>query len=157
MPQPRPRYVGMKVHQESMAVAYVANAYGAEVVALGSRGTRPCDLDRLMRQLLSTSTPLVLVYAAGPCGDWLSRDLTTQGAVCWVVAPSLIPKKAGDRVTTDRRAAVHLARLMRSGDLPPVAVPPVADEAIRDLSRARAEARRALKTATCRLNALLLR
>jgi transposase len=73
------------------------------------------------------------------------------------VAPSLIPKKAGDRVKTDRRDAVQLARLMRSGDLTPVYVPQVADEAIRDLSRAREDALRDLKTAKCRLKALLLR
>jgi transposase len=76
---------------------------------------------------------------------------------CWVVAPSLIPKKAGDRVKTDRRDAVQLARLMRSGDLAPVYVPQVADEAIRDLSRAREDALRNLKTAMFRLKAFLLR
>jgi transposase len=73
------------------------------------------------------------------------------------VAPSLIPQKAGDRVNTDRRDAVHWARLLRSGDLTPVDVPPGADEALRDLSRARADARRDLQTAKCRLNAFLRR
>jgi transposase len=77
--------------------------------------------------------------------------------VCWVVAPSLIPQKAGDRVTTDRRDAVHLARLMRSGALTPVYVPTVEDEAMRDLSRAREDALRDLTSATCRLTACLLR
>jgi transposase len=77
--------------------------------------------------------------------------------VCWVVAPSLIPKKAGDRVKTDRRDAVQLARLMRSGDLTPVYVPAVEDEAIRDLSRAREDAIGDLKAAKFRLKAFLLR
>jgi len=77
--------------------------------------------------------------------------------VCWVVAPSLIPKKAGDRVKTDRRDAVQLARLRRSGDLTPVDVPAVADEAMRDLSRAREDTLHDLKTAKLRLKALLLR
>jgi transposase len=83
--------------------------------------------------------------------------LTNKGHVCWVVAPSLIPKKPGDRVKTNRRDARTLARLMRSGDLTPVDVPQVEDEAMRDLCRARAEAIRELKTAKCRLKAFLLR
>ena len=157
MHQPSTLDVGMDVHQESIAVASVAKAYGAEVVSLGSIGTRQCDIDMRIRKLHSKRKPLVFVYEAGPCGYWLSRDLTKQGDVCWVVAPSLIPKKAGDRVKTDRRDAIQWARLMRSGDLTPVDVPQVADEAIRDLSRAREEARRDLKTAKCRLKAFLLR
>jgi transposase len=150
-------YVGMDVHQESIAVAYVAKAYGAEVVSLGTVGTRQGDLDRFIRKLHSKSKHLVFVYEAGPCGSWLYRYLTKQGYVCWVVAPSLIPRKAGDRVKTDRRDAVQLARLMRSGDLTPVDVPQVADEAIRDLSRAREDTLRDLKTAKFRLKAFLLR
>jgi len=105
----------------------------------------------------SKSTHLVFVYAAGPCGSWLYRSLTKKGHVCWVVAPALIPKKPGDRVKTNWRDAMQLARLMRSGDLTPVYVPQVADEAIRDLSRARADALRDLKTAKHRLKAFLLR
>jgi transposase len=70
-----------------------------------------------VRKLQSKAKHLILVYAAGPCGDWLSRDLTKKGHICWVVAPSLIPKRAGDRVKTDRRDAVPLARLLRSGAL----------------------------------------
>jgi transposase len=93
---------------------------------------------------------------AGPCGYWLYRYLTNKGHVCWVVAPSLIPKKPGDRVKTDRRDAVQLARLMRSGDLTPVYVPTVEDEAIRDLTRAREDALRDLKAAKFRLTAFLL-
>jgi len=80
-----------------------------------------------------------------------------KGYDCWVVAPSLIPKKPGDRVKTDRRDAVQLARLARSGDLTAVYVPKVEDEAIRDLTRAREDARSDLKDAKCRLKALLLR
>src|SRR5215510_5784229 len=80
-----------------------------------------------------------------------------KGYVCWVVAPSLIPKKPGDRVKTDRRDARPLARLMRSGDLTPVYVPAVDDEAIRDLRRAREDTLRALKAAKLRLKAFLLR
>ena len=82
MHQPSTRYVGMDVQQESSAVASVAKAYGAEVVSLGSIGTRQGDLDRLIRKLHSKSKHLVLVYEAGPCGYGLSRDLTKQGDVC---------------------------------------------------------------------------
>jgi transposase len=150
-------YVGLDVHKDSIAVAYVAKDHHAEVVYLGTIGTRQCDIDHLIRKLHSKAQHLIFVYEAGPCGYWLSRYLTQKGHVCWVVAPSLIPKKAGDRVKTDRRDAVPLARLMRSGDLTPVYVPTVDDEAIRDLSRAREEALRALKAAKFRLKAFLLR
>jgi transposase len=147
----------MDVHKESIAVAYVAQAHGAEVISLGTIGTRQCDIDKLLRQLQSKSKQLVFVYEAGPCGYWLYRYLMNKGYVCWVVAPSLIPKKAGDRVKTDRRDAMQLARLMRSGDLTPVYVPAVDDEAIRDLSRAREDTLRDLKAAKLRLKAFLLR
>jgi transposase len=150
-------YVGLNVHKESIAVAYVAQEPHAEVVYLGTIGTRQCDIDTLIRKLQSKSPHLVFVYEAGPCGYWLYRDLTTRGHICWVVAPSLIPQKAGNRVKTDQRDAVQLARLMRSGDLTPVYVPTVEDEAIRDRSRAREDALRDLKTAKFRLKAFLLR
>src|ERR671930_451786 len=157
MSQSSTLYVGMDGHKESIAVAYVAQTHGAEVVSLGTIGTRQCDIDKLLRQLRSKSPQLVFVYEAGPCGYWLSRYLLKQGYVCWVVAPSLIPKKAGDRVKTDRRDAMQLARLMRSGDLTPVFVPAVDDEAIRDPSRAREDTLRELKAAKLRLKAFLLR
>ena len=80
----------------------------------------------------SKANTSLFVYEAGPCGSWLYRSLTQKGYDCWVVAPSLIPKKAGDRVKTDRRDAMQLARLARSGDLTVVYVPKVDDEAIRD-------------------------
>jgi transposase len=150
-------YVGLDVHKESIAVAYVAQEHHAEVVYLGTIGTRQCDIDTLIRKLQSKSPHLVFVYEAGPCGYWLYRYLTTRGHICWVVAPSLIPQKAGNRVKTERRDAVQLARLMRSGDLTPVYVPTVEDEAIRDLSRAREDALGDLKTAKFRLKAFLLR
>jgi transposase len=100
---------------------------------------------------------LVFVYEAGPCGYWLYRYFTKKGYDCWVVAPSLIPQKAGDRVKTDRRDAVQLARLARSGDLTAIYVPKVEDEAIRDLSRAREDTLSDLQDATCRLKAFWLR
>jgi transposase len=153
MSQSRTRYVGMDVHKDSIAVAYVAQAYGAAVVSLGTIGTRPCAIDKLRRRLQSKSKQLVFVYEAGPCGSWRYRDLKKQGDVCWVVAPSFMPSKAGDRVTTDRRDAMPLARLRRSGDRTPVSVPAVDDAAIRDLSRARAATLRDCKAAQLRRKA----
>jgi transposase len=157
MPQSSTLYVGLDVHKESIAVAYVAKDHDAEVIYLGSIGTRQADIDQVVRKLQAKAKHLVFVYEAGPCGYWLYRYLTKKGYVCWVVAPSLIPQKAGDRVKTDRRDAVQLARLMRSGDLTPVYVPTVEDEAIRDLSRAREDAMCDLKAAKFRLKAFLLR
>ena len=150
-------YVGLDVHKESIAVAYVAKDHDAEVIYLGTIGTRQCDIDHLIRKMQSKAKHLVFVYEAGPCGYWLYRYLTKKEYDCWVVAPSLIPKKPGDRVKTDRRDAVQLARLMRSGDLTRVYVPTVEDEAIRDLTRAREDTLRDLKSAKFRLKAFLLR
>ena len=157
MPQSNTLYIGLDVHTDSIAVASVAQEPGAEVIYLGTIGTRHADIDHLTRKLQAKAKPLVFVYEAGPCGYWLSRYLTQKGYGGWVVAPSLIPKRAGDRVKTDRRDAVQLARLARSGDLTAVYVPQVADEAIRDLSRAREDTLRDLTSAKCRLKAFLLR
>lgn len=148
-------FVGLDVHKQAISVAYIAEDQGAEVISLGSVGTRQCDIDKLIRKLKGKK--LQFVYEAGPCGYWLYRYLTKQGLTCRVVAPSLIPKKAGERVKTDRRDAVQLARLMRSGDLTPVYVPAIEDEAFRDLSRARQDATHDLKAAKYRLKAFLLR
>jgi transposase len=157
MAQSSTLFIGMDVPKETIAVAYVAPDHGAEVPYLGTRGTRQCDIDQLVRKMQSKAKHLVFVYEAGPCGYWLYRYLSKKGYDCWVVAPSLIPKKAGDRVKTDRRDAVQLARLARSGDLTAVYVPKVEDEAIRDLSRAREDTISDLKDAKFRLKAFLLR
>jgi transposase len=111
------RYVGLDVHKESIAVAYASDDGPAEPVALGTIGTRQCDIDALVRKLQSKGGELVFVYEAGPCGYWLRRYLTGPGVTCLVVAPSLIPRRPGDRVKTDRRDAATLARLARSRDL----------------------------------------
>jgi transposase len=157
MSQSSTLYIGMDVHKDTIAVAYVAQDHGAEVTFLGTIGTRQCDIDSLIRKMQSKAKHLIFVYEAGPCGYWLYRYLTQKGYDCWVVAPSLIPKKPGDRVKTDRRDAVQLARLARSGDLTVVYVPRLADEAIRDLARAREDTLRDLKSAKFRLKAFLLR
>ena len=149
-------YIGMDVHKSRLRWPMSRKDHDAEVVYLGTIGTRQCDIDQLVRKLQSKAKHLVFVYEAGPCGSWLYRYLTKKGHACWVVAPSLIPKKAGDRVKTDRRDAVQLARLVRSGDLTPVYVPTVEDEAIRD-SPAPAKIPPGFKAAKFRLKAFLLR
>jgi transposase len=157
MSQSRTLFIGLDVHKDTMAVAYVAQDHGAEVTFLGTIGTRQCDIDHLIRKMPSQATHLVFVSAAGPCGSWLSRSLTKKGSDGWVVAPSLLPKKAGDRVKTDCRDAVPLARLTRSGARTAVSVPQVEEEAMRDRTRARAETLSARKDAPFRLQACLLR
>jgi transposase len=112
--------IGIDVHKDSIAVAYVAQDHGAEIIYLGVIGTRQGDIDHLIRKMQSKANHLIFIYEAGPCGSWLSRYLMKKGDDCWVVAPSLIPKKPGDRVKTDRRDAMQLARQARSGDLPVV-------------------------------------
>jgi transposase len=97
------------------------------------------------------------VYEAGPCGYKIYRHLRQQNFECIVAAPSLIPKKSGDRIKNDRRDAMMLARLYRSHDLTPVHVPNSEDEAMRDLSRAREDAKEAERKARQQLGALLLR
>jgi transposase len=150
-------FVGLDVHKESIAVAYVSEEREAEVVFLGTSGTRQGDIDKLLRKLQAKGKKLHFVYEAGLCGYWLYRYLTKKKLLCWIVAPSCIPKKASERVKTDGRDAVQLARLLRSGDLTPVYIPRVEDEAIRDLVRAREDALRDLKAAKVRLKAFLLR
>jgi hypothetical protein len=135
----------------------IAHAHGAAVVSLGTVGTRQGALDTLRRHRRPTRTQRVVDAAAGPCGSWLARALLPHGDVCGVVAPSVRPTQAGDRVTTARRDALPLARLMRSGDLPPGSVPAVDDAAIRARRRAREETLRDLQAATVRRTACVLR
>ena len=157
MGQSTPLFVGLDVHKDSIAIAHALGQSADPPVYVGAIGTRQADLDKLIRRLQAKTSTLVFAYEAGPCGYGLYRDLTGQGFACQVVAPSLIPKKPGDKGKTDRRDAVELARLLRSGDLTPVYVPTVDDEAIRDLCRARDAARLTMKNAKRRLKAFLLR
>ena len=156
MSQSTPLFVGLDVHKDSIAVAH-AGGDAAPPVFVGEIGSRQVDIDQLLRRLRGKAATLQVAYEAGPCGYGLYRYLTGKGVTCQVVAPSLIPRKAGDKVKTDRRDAVTLARLLRSGDLTAVYVPSVEDEAIRDLCRARDAARLTMKNAKLRLKSFLLR
>jgi transposase len=157
MAQPTPLFVGLDVHKDSIAVAHAQGHSADPPVFVGEIGPRQADLDKLIRRLEAKTPDLVFAYEAGPSGYVLHRYLTGRGFACQVVAPSLIPKKPGDQVKTDRRDAIDLARLLRSGDLTRVYVPSVEDEALRDLCRARDAARLTMKNAKLRLKAFLLR
>jgi transposase len=152
-----PLFVGLDVHKDSIAVAHAQGHSADPPVFVGTIGTRQADLDKLLRRLRARTPALVFAYEAGPTGYGVHRYLTGQAVECQVIAPSLIPKKPGDQVKTDRRNAVDLARLLRSGDLTRVYVPTIEDEAIRDLCRARDAARLTQKNAKLRLKAFLLR
>jgi transposase len=148
------RFVGLDVHAESIAVA-VAEANG-EVRSLGVIPNRAESVGRLMRKL-GKPEQLRVCYEAGPTGYVLYWQLSELGVKCEVVAPTLIPVKAGDRVKTDRRDAAKLARSYRAGDLTAVWVPDAAHEALRDLVRARWAAKRDQLRARHRLSKFLLR
>jgi transposase len=149
------RFVGLDVHKDSIAVA-VAEADGSapELVA-----TVPGDTKAVLKQLkkMGSSAQLRCCYEAGPTGLGLHRALTAAGISCVVVAPSLVPQKSGDRVKTDRRDAAKLARFLRSGDLTPIHVHDEASEAMRDLERARDDAKNAERVARQQLSKFLLR
>lgn len=150
-------FVGLDVHKDTIDIALAESAGSKEVRHLGKINGDLAALDKVVRKLKSKGTELRFAYEAGPCGYDIHRHLTKQGLLCIVVAPSLIPKKSGDRIKTDRRDAISLARLYRSGDLTAVYVPREDDEAMRDLCRAREDAVNASRNARLRLCAMLLR
>jgi len=129
-------YIGLDVHKDSIAVA-IAPQNSTEVRRYGIIGGTLQAVDNLLKRLAKPNLELRFVYEAGPCGFVLCRHLRSKGIHCDLVCPSLIPKKASDRVKTDRRDADQLARLYRAGELTPIHVPDQEDEAIRDLIRAR--------------------
>jgi transposase len=150
------KYVGLDVHKDTIT-ASVAEANGGEVRYLGEIANTPEALDKLVRQLRKGDAALSFCYEAGPCGYGIHRQLSELGWECKVVAPSLIPKKAGDRVKTDRRDSMMLARLFRAGELTAVWVPDGVQEALRDLTRAREDMKHLQRQAKQRLLAFLLR
>jgi len=148
------RFVGLDVHAETISVA-VAEPNG-QVRSVGTIPNRPEAVAKLMRRL-GPAEKLRVCYEAGPTGYVLYWQLTALGVRCEVVAPTLVPVKAGDRVKTDRRDAEKLARSYRSGDLTAVWVPDAAHEALRDLVRAREAAKGDQLRARHRLGKFLLR
>ena len=148
------RFIGLDVHAETIAVA-VAEPDG-EVRSLGVIPNRPESIRKLVKKL-GPAKQLRVCYEAGPTGYVVYWQLTALGVACEVVAPTLVPVKAGDRVKTDRRDALKLARSYRAGDLTPVWVPDAAHEALRDLVRAREAAKKDQLRARHRLGKFLLR
>lgn len=149
-------YLGLDVHKETIAVS-IAPQDSKEVRRYGIINGSLDAVDKLLKKLASPGVELRVVYEAGPCGFVLCRHLRAKGIACEVVAPSLIPKKASDKVKTDRRDADQLARLHRAGELTPIHVPDQEDEAVRDLIRARHSAMDDLRKARHRLKGFLLR
>jgi len=151
-------YIGLDVHKDTIAVA-VAEPGRQEPIYRGEIANTPKKVERLITKLSEAYDGGVLLfcYEAGPCGYGLYRQLIASGHDCQVVAPSKIPKVAGERIKTDRRDALKLARLLRSGDLSAVWVPDREQERMRDLSRARDDLKAQERKARQQLNAFLLR
>lgn len=150
------KFVGMDVHKETIAVS-VAEAFGGEVRYVGEFRNTPEAVGKLIRQLGKGEAKLSCCYEAGPCGYGLHRQLRGLGIASQVVAPSLIPRKPGDRIKTDRRDSQTLARLLRAGELTAVWVPDESQESLRDLTRGREDLKHLERQAKQRLQAFLLR
>jgi len=151
-------YVGLDVHKESIAVA-LAEPGRAEPVYRGEIANKPKSIEKLIAKLSEAYDGALLqfCYEAGPCGYVLYRQILACGQDCQVVAPSRIPRTPAERIKTDRRDALKLARLLRSGDLTAVWVPDQDQEMMRDLSRARDDMKGQERKARQQLNAFVLR
>ena len=159
MPQQRRvRYIGLDVHHASISVA-IAEDDGSPATSYATIPNDPTALRKLITRLghPQDGVRLRVAYEAGPTGYVVQRQLASLGVECAVVAPSLIPTRPGDKVKTDRRDALKLARLLRSGDLTSIWVPDQAHEALRNLVRARADAKADQLRAKHRLSKFLLR
>ena len=150
-------YVALDTSKLRHAVAVAAEGRDGEVRYLGEVDNTPSATGRLVRKLAKQHAAVTFCYEAGPTGYGLYRQITGLGHACLVVAPSLIPQRPGDRVKTDRRDALSLARQLRAGDLTAVWVPDPHHEAVRGLSRARGAAVRQLRVQRQQVSALLLR
>jgi transposase len=150
-------FVGLDVHKNSIAVALADSGRNAEVRNYGIIGGGLDDLDRLIKKLSAPNKELQFVYEAGPCGYEIFRSLTAKGLECAVCSPAHTPKSAADRIKTDGRDAMMLARLHRAGELTYVFVPRADDEAMRDLTRCREDAKKAQRVTQQQLGGMLLR
>jgi transposase len=151
------KFIGMDVHKNSITIAIAEEGSRDSARVYGTISNDLDALDKFCRKMVSTANELHFVYEAGPCGYGIHRYLTGKGLNCMVTAPSMIPKKSGERIKNDTRDSKTLARLHRAGELTAVYVPDIQNEAIRDLSRAREDAVIAGRKAKQRLSAFLLR
>jgi transposase len=149
--------VGLDTHKASIAVAVAEPGRSGEVRFQGEIANQPEAVRRLIERLGERYGKLSVCYEAGPCGYGLHRQITALGHDCAVVAPSLVPVRAGNRVKTNRRDAVTLARLHRAGELTAIWIPDPVHEAMRDLVRARTAAMEAVRRARQQLQGFLLR
>ena len=149
--------VGLDTHKAKIALAVAEPGRAGEVRFQGEIANRPDAVRRLIERLGAKHGELRVCYEAGPCGYGLHRQIIALGHACMVVAPSLIPRKPGDRVKTNRRDALTLARLLRAGELTAVWIPDPTHEAMRDLVRARTAAMEAVRRARQQLQGFLLR
>lgn len=149
-------FVGLDVHKDSITAAHVGTNPAEPVVDSGTIGTQQYAIDRLIKKLAGRG-PLQFVYEAGPCGFWLQRYLRSVGQSCIVAAPSLIPRRPGVRIKTDRLDARNLALALRAGTLTSVHIPTPEEEAFRDVVRAWQQCKRDVTAAKQRLKAFLLR
>jgi transposase len=150
-------FVAFDTAKVKHAVAIADGGRGGEVRFVGEVASTPVTVERLIRKLAGRYKKLHFCYEAGPTGYGLYRQIRALGHDCTVVAPSLIPQKPGERVKTNRRDAVTLARLLRAGELTAVWVPDATHEAVRDLVRAREAAAQDLRRKRQQLLSFLLR
>ncbi len=150
-------YVGLDVHKATIVIAVAEEGRGGEVRPHSTIEHTPGSVTKLIHRLEKSGKELHFCYEAGCCGYGLQRQLIEAGHSCMVVAPSMVPRKSGDHVKTDRRDALMLARLHRAGELDAVWVPDPAHEAMRDLVRARGAAMLQLKSNKQHLQSFLLR
>ena len=154
-------YIGLDVHKETVAIAYIKSNSRGEAIYHGTCGGSNTAVERALRKLAKqlgvTLQNLNICYEAGPTGFVLGRRLIKLGLECVLCSPSKTERKPGEKIKTDKRDAQKLAKLYKNGDITPVRIPPELDEAVRDVCRARTDAVDDLSRAKQRLNSFLLR
>ena len=154
-------YIGLDVHKETVAIAYIESNSRSEAIYHGTSGGSNAAVERALRKLAKQLEvklqDLKVCYEAGPTGFVLGRRLIQLGLECVLCSPSKTERKPGEKIKTDKRDAQKLAKLFKNGDITPVRIPPELDEAVRDVCRARTDASDDLSRSKQQLNSFLLR